>query len=82
MFHLWDDKQKKYCADLVLKTEIKALKLRRDLIVVALVDKTLIFDFPSLEANKTLETAQNDEGLVGIANDRSPTHIVVAVPSA
>lgn len=81
MLHVWDDVQKKYITEMGYKTEIKAVKLRSEILVIVLATKTYIFDFPNLSPIKVLETAQNDEGLVGIANDRRPTHIVIAVPS-
>ena len=70
---LWDDKESKAIAELTFRTNIKAVKLRRDLIVVSLENRVYVYRFSDLELIDTLETCNS---VVSVSSD--PDSAVVA----
>ncbi|PRP89425.1 WD repeat domain phosphoinositide-interacting protein 3 [Planoprotostelium fungivorum] len=74
---IWDDYQNKCIAELEFKSEVKAIKLRRDRIVVVLENKVYVYNFADLQLLHQIETSPNPKGLCALS--ASP-NIVLAVP--
>lgn len=77
---IWDDHQEKCIAELEFRSEVKAVKLRRDRIVVVLQNKVYVYNFADLKLLMDIETSPNPTGLSALspASDK----IVLAVPGA
>jgi len=74
---LWEDSQQIPIGELAFKSEIKAVKLRKEKVVVALEKKVYIYDFEKLNNVVDFETGENPKGLVSISAVKD---IVVAFP--
>ena len=87
---LWDDHQQKpigeltFASDLVLALndgidyEVKAVKLRQDKIVVALLEKVYVYNFVDLRLIDSFATCMNPSGLCALNPDT--TVAVLATP--
>ncbi|KAL0486032.1 autophagy-related protein ATG18 [Acrasis kona] len=64
---LWDDNQSTPIGELTFKTEVKAVKLRRDKIVVVLEKFVYVYNFDKLERLRKFETIPNHKGLVALS---------------
>ena len=73
---LWDDKESKAIAELTFRTNIKSIKLRRDLVVVALETRVYVYRFSDLELIDTLDTCSS---VLSVSSD--PDKAVVACGS-
>lgn len=58
--------------------QVRAVRLRRDKIVVALEHKVLMYNFADLRLEHSTETLSNPAGLVALSP--SPEHNVLACP--
>lgn len=78
---MWDDKEAKAIAELTFRTNVKALKLRRDMVVVGVDSKTYIYRFSDLLLMDTLDATGTTElrNLVSVSG--SPDKAVVACPA-
>jgi len=74
---IWDDYQNKCIAELEFRSDVKAVKLRRDRIVVILENKVYVYNFGDLQLLHQIETASNPKGL-GVLSPGN--NIVLAVP--
>jgi len=74
---IWDDYQNKCIAELEFRSEVKAVKLRRDRIVVVLENKVYIYNFADLQLVHQIETCNNPRGLCSLSPS---TNTVLAVP--
>ncbi|KAF2069646.1 hypothetical protein CYY_009040 [Polysphondylium violaceum] len=63
---IWDDYQNKCIAKLEFKSEVKAVKLRRDRIVVVLENKVYVYNFSDLQLVHQLETSINPKGICAV----------------
>ncbi|KYR01471.1 WD repeat domain phosphoinositide-interacting protein 3 [Tieghemostelium lacteum] len=63
---IWDDYQNKCIAKLEFKSEVKAVKLRRDRIVVVLENKVYVYNFSDLQLVHQLETTNNPKGICAV----------------
>ena len=70
---LWDDKDSKAIAELTFRTNIKSVKLRRDLVVVALESRVYVYRFSDLELIDSLETSSS---VLSVSSD--PDKAVIA----
>lgn len=75
---IWDDHQNKCIGELMFKHEVKAVKLRRDRVVVVLKSKVYVYRFSDLKLLDQITTMANPKGLVSLSPDSSRT--VLACP--
>ena len=76
---LWDDKESRAIAELTYRTNVKSVKLRRDIIVVGVDSKIFVYRFSDLSLLDTLESCVADlHTLVAVSG--SPDRSVVACP--
>jgi WD40 repeat protein len=70
---IWDDHQGRCIGELKFRSQVRAVKLRRDRIVVALEHKVLVYNFADLRLLHSIETLSNPSGLVALsaANDQT-----------
>jgi len=76
---IWDDHQERKIAELEFRSPVKAVKMRRDRIVVALETKIYIYNFEDLRLIGQQDTANAKLGLVALSPTSS--NIVLAFPS-
>eukprot|EP01095_Lingulamoeba_sp_RSL-Kostka_P006387 TRINITY_DN199_c0_g1_i1.p1 TRINITY_DN199_c0_g1~~TRINITY_DN199_c0_g1_i1.p1 ORF type:complete len:372 (+),score=128.60 TRINITY_DN199_c0_g1_i1:73-1188(+) len=75
---IWDDYQNKCIAELDFRRDVKAVKLRRDRIVVVLQDRVYIYQFSDLQLLDQIETYNNPKGLCALSPSQNNT--VLACP--
>ncbi|KAF5836362.1 WD40-repeat-containing domain protein [Dunaliella salina] len=75
---VWDDHQGKCIGELSFRSQVRAVRLRRDRIVVALEHKVLVYNFGDLKLLHQIETLANPCGLVAISSAAEST--VLAAP--
>lgn len=75
---LWDDHQYKCIGELSFKTFVKAVKLRKDKVVVVLESRIYVYNFADLRLIDAIETCLNTEGLCALSSD--PAISVLATP--
>lgn len=74
---LWDDHQSKIIGELSFKSEIKAVKLRKDRVVVGLEQRTYIYNLSDLKLLDAVDTYDNPQGLCAIS---SKDDVILVVP--
>jgi len=67
---LWDDNQSTPIGELTFKTDVKAVKLRREKIVVVLENNVYVYNFEKLERSNKFDTSQNLKGLVAMSSSQ------------
>ncbi|KAM5561194.1 hypothetical protein ABKV19_022010 [Rosa sericea] len=65
---IWDDHQSRCIGELSFRSEVKAVKLRRDRIVVVLVQKIFVYNFADLKLLHQIETIANPKGLCEVSH--------------
>lgn len=60
---LWDDRQARTIAELSFRSTVRAVRLRRDLVVVVVDKKVYVYGFRSLSLLDSIETIENKKGL-------------------
>lgn len=60
---LWDDRQARAIAELSFRASVKSVRLRRDLVVVAVEKKVYVYGLRSLSLLDSIETIHNPKGL-------------------
>lgn len=75
---IWDDHQNRCIGELSFRSEVRAVRLRRDRVVVALERRVYIYNFADLTLVDHIETHENPRGLCAVC--ASPTNNVVACP--
>eukprot|EP00009_Paramoeba_aestuarina_P001815 CAMPEP_0201507796 /NCGR_PEP_ID=MMETSP0161_2-20130828/1356_1 /ASSEMBLY_ACC=CAM_ASM_000251 /TAXON_ID=180227 /ORGANISM="Neoparamoeba aestuarina, Strain SoJaBio B1-5/56/2" /LENGTH=284 /DNA_ID=CAMNT_0047902267 /DNA_START=99 /DNA_END=950 /DNA_ORIENTATION=+ len=73
---IWDDYQNKCIAELEFKSPVKAVRLRKDRIVVALETKVYIYNFTDLRLMTSFETTNNPTGLIALSPKENNTVLV------
>jgi len=75
---IWDDHQSRCIGELSFRSEVRAVKLRRDRVVVALATKIYVYRFSDLKLLDQISTQVNQRGLVALCPH--PAHTVLACP--
>jgi WD40 repeat protein len=73
---IWDDHQNRCIGELSFRSEVKAVKLRRDRVVVILEHKIYVYDFSHLKLLDHIETTSNIRGLCSLCPDPDNTVLV------
>jgi len=73
---IWDDHQNRCIGELSFRSEVKAVKLRRDRVVVVLEHKIYVYDFSHLKLLDHIETTSNIRGLCSLCPDPDNTVLV------
>lgn len=64
---LWDDNQSARIGELTFKSDVKAVKMRRDKVVVVLEKFVYVYNFDKLDRIRKFETMPNAKGLVSLS---------------
>jgi WD40 repeat protein len=75
---IWDDHQSRCIGELSFRHPVKAVKLRRDRIVVVLEHRIYVYNFADLKLLHQIETVSNPKGLCALCPDTQ--NIVLACP--
>nr|XP_011470008.1 PREDICTED: autophagy-related protein 18c [Fragaria vesca subsp. vesca] len=75
---IWDDHQSRCIGEFSFRSEIRAVKLRRDRIVVVLEHKIYIYSFRDLKLLHQIETLSNPRGLCCLSHHQNTS--VLACP--
>lgn len=73
---IWDDHQNRCIGELSFRSEVKAVKLRRDRVVVVLEHKIYVYNFADLKLVDHIETTSNAKGLCALCPYSSNTVLV------
>jgi hypothetical protein len=71
---IWDDHEKKNRTEITFaaQSDIKNIKLRKEILVIVLEDKIFVFNFETLKLIEQVETIQNLYGLCAISTAEKP----------
>lgn len=71
---IWDDHEKKNRTEITFNnnSDIKNIKLRKEMLVVVLDDKIFVFNFETLKLMEQIDTFANPLGLCGLASSDKP----------
>jgi hypothetical protein len=75
---VWDDHQNRCIGELSFRMDVRAVRLRRDRVVVALNNKVYVYNFADLSLLDHVDTADNPRGLCVVCP--SATNNVLACP--
>jgi WD40 repeat protein len=64
---VWDDHSQQSIGELVFRTPVKCVKLRRESIIIVLEHRTYIYNFSDLKLRNVIHTISNTKGLVSIS---------------
>lgn len=64
---IWDDHQSRCIGELSFRSEVRAVRLRRDRIVVVLEQKIYVYNFADLKLMHQIETIANPKGLCAVS---------------
>ena len=79
---MWDDKESKAIAELTFRTNVKALKLRRDMVIVGVDSKVFIYRFSDLSLIDTLDASGANGELKNLLSvSGAPDKALVACPA-
>ncbi|PIN18683.1 putative WD40 repeat protein [Handroanthus impetiginosus] len=65
---IWDDHQGRCIGEFTFRSEVRAVKLRRDRVVVVLEHKIYVYDFMDLKLLYQIETLSNPRGLCSLSH--------------
>jgi WD repeat-containing protein 45 len=77
---IWDDHQMRPTGELCFRSEVKAVKMRRDRIVVILETKIYVYSLQDLKIRDHITTCSNPRGLCSLSTDSD--RIVIACPDS
>ncbi|OMJ95379.1 hypothetical protein SteCoe_1301 [Stentor coeruleus] len=75
---IWDDHQMRPTGELCFRSEVKAVKMRRDKIAVILENKIFVYNLQDLKIRDHITTCINPKGLCCLSTDTE--NIVIACP--
>ena len=78
---IWDDYERKNRTEITFNSVVKNVKLRKDMLVVILEQKTFIFSFLTLQLIEQVDTGFNPLGLCGVATAEKAISKIIALPS-
>ena len=78
---IWDDHERKNRTEISFNSNVKSIKLRKDMLIVVLENKTFIFSFTMLKLIEQVETGPNPLGICGLATNESPINKAIVVPN-
>jgi len=73
---IWDDHQNRCIGELSFRSDVKAVKLRRDRVVVVLEHKIYVYNFADLKLVDHIETMTNSRGLCALCPAPQSTVLV------
>ncbi|GAB4832110.1 Autophagy- protein 18d [Ancistrocladus abbreviatus] len=73
---IWDDHQSRCIGEFSFRSEVRAVKLRRDQIVVVLEHKIYVYNFMDLKLLHQIETLSNPRGLCCLSHDMNTSVLV------
>ncbi|BBM97403.1 WD repeat-containing protein 45 [Marchantia polymorpha subsp. ruderalis] len=73
---IWDDHQGRCIGELTFRSEVRAVRLRRDMILVVLEHKIYTYNFTDLKLLYSVETLANPKGLCAVSYSSSPSVMV------
>ena len=79
---IWDDHEKKNRTEITFNnnSDIKNIKLRKDMLIVVLEDKIFVFNFETLKLIEQVDTCANPLGLCGISTAEKPISKTIVCP--
>lgn len=72
---LWDDHQQKCIGELSFKDHVKAVRLRKDKVIVVLETRIYIYNFGDLKLIDAIETIENPKGLCSVSYSAEKTYL-------
>jgi WD40 repeat protein len=73
---LWDDATRRCAGELNFKSDVKAVRLLRGLILVVLAHKVYVYDFSELRCVDGIETLANPKGLCALSTAEGGTAVL------
>ncbi len=77
---IWDDNEKKNRTEITFNSDIRNIKLRKEMLAVVLEDKVFIFNFETLKLIEQVETCPNPLGLIGMSTAEKPISKTITFP--
>ena len=77
---IWDDYERKNRTEITFNSDVRAVKLRKDMLIVVLENKTFVFSFMNLKLIEQVETGSNPFGICGVATAEKAISKTLAVP--
>lgn len=74
---LWDDRQANAIAELRFRSPVRAIRLRRELVVVVLISKVYVYWLKSLTLLDSIETCNNPKGMCCLSTENDCAVLVV-----
>ena len=81
---IWDDHQNRCVGELSFRSDVRAVKLRRDRVVVVLATKVYVYRFSDLKLLDQIDTQPNPRGLVALCPPvwKSTSELGYSTPSS
>ncbi|KAG0488116.1 hypothetical protein HPP92_006927 [Vanilla planifolia] len=73
---IWDDHQSRCIGELSFRSEVRAVRLRRDRIIVVLDHKIFVYNFADLKLVHQIETVPNPKGLCAVSQQQASLVLV------
>ncbi|XP_074564175.1 autophagy-related protein 18a-like [Curcuma longa] len=73
---IWDDHQSRCIGELAFRSEVRAVRLRRDKIIVVLDNKIFVYNFADLQLMHQIETVPNPKGLCAVSQQQGSLVLV------
>lgn len=78
---IWDDFERKNRTEITFNSSVKNIKLRKDMLVVVLEQKTFVFSFLTLNLIEQVDTGVNSLGLCGLSTAEKAISKTIALPN-
>ncbi|CAA6669090.1 unnamed protein product [Spirodela intermedia] len=73
---IWDDHQSRCIGELSFRSDVRAVRLRRDRIIVVLDHKIFVYNFADLKLVHQIETVPNPKGLCAVSQQQGSLVLV------